>query len=481
MKLKELLAGTEVLEWAADPELEILDLTADSRQVRPGTLFLAVPGHQVDGHSFIPQAAASGAAAAVTERPVEGLPYVRVKSAYQALGQLADRFWDHPSGKMKIIGVTGTNGKTTTSYLVKELLEQVLGAKVGLIGTNQNMIGSEALPTKNTTPDGLTLHRLFARMVEAGCSYCVMEVSSHALAEGRVAQVQFEIGLFTNLTRDHLDYHKTMDAYRDAKAKLFRACRLGALNGDDPAAEAIAAQSTSKNIIYGVSSPGAALQAQEVSCRRDGVSFTAVYQGQRVPVSLGIPGTFSVYNALTALSAGLLAGLELKDLAGALSRAKGIKGRVEVVPTPLDATVLIDYAHTPDALENVLRSLRAVSGGGRLVTLFGCGGDRDRTKRPIMGRIAGTLADFVIVTSDNPRTEDPQAIIDEILPGLEGCPAGVRVVPDRREAIRWALENTRPGDTLLLAGKGQETYQEICHVRHHLDEREEIAGFFGGK
>ena len=341
------------------------------------------------------------------------------------------------------------------------------------------MVGSEVLPTKNTTPDGMALHRLFARMVEAACTHCVMEVSSHALAQSRVAEVDFDIGLFTNLTQDHLDYHKTMDAYRDAKAKLFRMCRKGALNGDDKATEAILASATAQCVTYGVSAQGLSLRAEDVTCRRDGVSFTAVWKDQRVPVTLNIPGTFSVYNALTALSAGLLAGLELPALARALSGCAGIKGRVEVVPTPLDATVLIDYAHTPDALENVLRSLRAVSGGGRLVVLFGCGGDRDRTKRPMMGKIAGELADFVIVTSDNPRTEDPEAIIGEILPGLRGCRAGVQVVPDRREAIRWALEHTRPGDTLLLAGKGQETYQEICHVRHHLDEREEIAGFFG--
>lgn len=481
MKLKQLLEQMPVVRWNADPELEIADLTADSRQVKPGTLFFAVPGHQADGHDFLPQAVSAGAAAAIVQRPVEGIPYVQVESSYQAMGALADRFWDHPSGKLTVIGVTGTNGKTTTTYLVKELLEQLLGASVGLIGTNQNMVAHEIIPTRNTTPDGLALQRLFHRMVQAGCTHCVMEVSSHALAEGRVDQVDFDIGLFTNLTQDHLDYHKTMENYRRAKAALFRACRAGALNGDDPATPAILAEATSQNMTYGVRGRDLTLQAREIRLDRDGVSFIACYQGQQVPVTLQIPGSFSVYNALTALSAGLLLGLPLPALAQAMSHARGIKGRMEVVPTPLDATVVIDYAHTPDALENVLTALGDAGKGGRLVTLFGCGGDRDRGKRPKMGRIAGTLSDLVIVTSDNPRTEDPKAIIDEILPGLAGCGAEIHVEPDRRAAIRWGLNQLKPGDTLLLAGKGQETYQEICHVRHHLDEREEIAGYFGGK
>ena len=474
MKLKDILQGIEVLSASADMEREIADLTNDSRGVGPDCLFVAVKGFTVDGHKYIPQAVEKGAAAVICQDIPEGdVPYVQVADSRKALAFGARNFFGDPSSKMKVIGITGTNGKTTTTSLVKHLLEQTVGAKVGMVGTNGNWIGDVMLPSSHTTPESRDLQALFAKMADAGCTHAVMEVSSHALHQGRVDGTDFDVGIFTNLTQDHLDYHVTMEAYAEAKAGLFSRCKKGSVNLDDPWAQTMLAGATCPVLTYGVNTE-AALKAENLVFRADGITFDAVYEGKRVPTKLGIPGTFSVYNALTVLVAALQLGVDLETACAALSTAKGVKGRVEVVPTDGDYTILIDYAHTPDALDNVLDSMRKVT-QGRLVVLFGCGGDRDRTKRPIMGRIAQAKADVVIVTSDNPRTEEPRAIIDEILTGMQEATGAVQVIESRPEAIEWAIEHHEPGDVIILAGKGHEDYQIIGTTKYHMDEREIVA------
>ncbi len=476
MKLKELLAGLDIVSATADLELDAANVSYDSRQVQPGDLFVAMTGFAVDGHRFIPQALAAGAAAVLCQTPPEGkVPYVQVKDSRRALAVVGANFFGHPAESMTMIGVTGTNGKTTTTYLLKAILES-RGEKVGLIGTNQNMIGAEVLPTERTTPESFELQKLFAQMRAAGCSSVVMEVSSHALTLDRVYGVLYAVGIFTNLTQDHLDFHKTMEAYCDAKALLFRNCAAGVVNAGDPWTPRLLEQATCKVLTF--SSRGAAdLRAEDVALEADHVAFTAVYAGERVPVRVNIPGHFMVENALDVLGAGLALGIPLAESAAVLAKVPHVKGRVEVVPTPgKDYTVLIDYAHSPDSLENVLTTVKGFA-KGRTVALFGCGGDRDKAKRPKMGRIAAQTADFVVVTTDNPRTERPADVIADILPGLEGMNTPFQVVEDRIEAIHWAMDHAGPGDVIVLCGKGHETYQEVNHEKHHMDEREIVAEY----
>lgn len=406
--------------------------------------------------------------------PQVDIPYVLVRDCRRALALLSRNFFGDPAGEMQIIGITGTNGKTTTTYLLKHLLEDTLVAKVGLIGTNGNMIGSEFIHTERTTPESFELQQLFAEMKNAGCTHVVMEVSSHSLVLSRVAGIDFAVGAFTNLTQDHLDFHHTMEEYAAAKALLFSACRVGCINIDDKWADTMMQNASCRQLTYSADGKEASLAAENIKLSAKGVSFSASYDGKHADVSLAIPGKFSVYNALNTIAVGLALGISLDDCAKAMKTAHGVKGRMELVPTDGDYTIVIDYAHTPDALENALKALRA-DHDGRLVVLFGCGGDRDRTKRPIMGAIAADNADLVIVTSDNPRTEQPQAIIDEILVGLKDKATEHIAICDRAEAIKWAIDNHRANDVILLAGKGHEDYQVVGHEKHHMDEREIVA------
>ena len=475
MKLKELLAGVPVLEMTADPELNILNIAYDSRKVTSGGLFVAISGFATDGNRFISMALEKGAVAVVTaKKPQVNVPYILVESDRLALALIACNFYGHPAKSMTMIGVTGTNGKTSTTLLLKQVLEKTIGAKVGLIGTMENMVGDEIIPTERTTPESLELQGLFTRMRDAGCTHVVMEVSSHALALDRVAGVHFDVGAFTNLTEDHLDFHKTMDAYCDTKAELFKRCDFGIANRDDAYFERMTADATCKMLTTSVK--GAAdLHAEDLQLHADGISFTAVAGDVKQKISLPIPGRFTVYNALSVLGISLQLGISLESAAKALATAKGVKGRVEVVPTPgKPYTVLVDYAHTPDGLENVLRSVRDYC-QGRLIAVFGCGGDRDPIKRPIMGRIGVEIADIAVITSDNPRTEAPMDIIADILEGVSREKENYIVIEDRRKAIRYAMDIAGKGDMIVLAGKGHETYQEINGVKHHLDEREEVA------
>ena len=475
MKLGELLQGIDILELHADPELEITGVSYDSRQTRPGDLFVAVTGYETDGHRFIPMALEKGASCVLCQQKPEGeVPYAVNGDSRAALARLGRNWFGDPAASMVMVGVTGTNGKTTTTYLLKDILEKCLNAKVGLIGTNQNMIGDEVLHTERTTPESFELQALFRSMADAGCTHVVMEVSSHALCLQRVAGINFAVGLFTNLSQDHLDFHHTMEAYCDAKALLFHQSEKGVYNADDPWASRVTKDAPCPLLSFGEQSGD--LRAENVRLAVDGVSFDASCDGETVPVHVGIPGGFTVYNALGVLAAAKALGVSLADSAKVLAASAGVKGRVEVVPVPWDYTILIDYAVTPDAIENVLTTVRGFA-EGRVVILFGCGGDRDRGKRPKMGKIAAQLADFVVVTSDNPRTEDPDFIISEILPGLEGTTTPYVVEPDRVKAIRYAMDHAQPKDVIILAGKGHETYQIIGHEKRHLDEREVVAEY----
>ena len=474
MKLQELLNNIPVLETNVSMELEISAVHYDSRKVTEGSLFVAITGFASDGNRFIPMALSNGAAVVFTaKKPETDVPYVLVENDRLALALIGTNLYGQPAKAMKLIGVTGTNGKTSTTLLLKQVLEKCLGAKVGLIGTMSNLIGEEELPTERTTPESLELQELFAKMRDADCTHVVMEVSSHALTLHRVGGVHFDVAAFTNLTEDHLDFHKTMDEYCDAKTELFARCGSAVINVDDNYAPRMLAKADC--LVLRTSAYEADLYAKDAVLHAEGVAFTAVCEGEEVAVQLPIPGKFTVYNALSVLGIARQLGISLTDAAEALKTVQGVKGRMEVVPTPgKPYSVLIDYSHTPDALENVISSVQDFC-QGRVITVFGCGGDRDPIKRPIMGAIGVKLSDICIITSDNPRTEVPEKIVEDIVAGVKEEYGMYKVVCDRRAAIRYAMDIAEKDDIIILAGKGHETYQEINGVKYHLDEREEVA------
>ena len=480
MKLSELLNGLRPLEICADEHMEIGFVTSDSRKVVPGSLFVAVAGFAADGNRFIPMAMEKGAAVVVTaKKPETDIPYVLVESDRYALAVIGANYYGRPSDSMVMVGVTGTNGKTSTTWLLKQVIQGVKGAKVGLIGTMENHIGDTVLPTDRTTPESIELQALFARMRDAGCGYAVMEVSSHAIALDRVAGIHFDVAAFTNLTEDHLDFHKTMESYCDAKAVLFTRCGKAVVNADDAWSGRITKDCAAPILTTSVKGQGG-LNAEAICMMADGVSFTAVHGNERVAVSVPIPGKFTVYNVLGVLAIALQLGIGLQEAADVLRNVAGVKGRVEVVPTPgKDYTVLIDYAHTPDGLENVLSSVRGFC-KGRLIAVFGCGGDRDPIKRPIMGKIGVDIADIAVITSDNPRTEDPAKIIADVVAGV-GEAKNYHVIENRVEAIHFAMDMAQKDDIIVLAGKGHETYQEIMGKKNHFDEREVVAAYLEEK
>ena len=475
MKLCELLRDIPLLQVHADLDMEISGISYDSRKTCPGDLFVAVKGFETDGHRYIGKAMDKGAAAVLCQDPPqEDLPWVQVADCRYGLALSSRNLFGNPAGQMTLIGFTGTSGKTSSTQLLKHVLESELGAKVGLIGTNGNMIGQELIHTEYTTPESYELHKLFRRMLEEGCTHVVMEVSSHSLELERVAGLKFDLAVFLNLSQDHLDLHGSMEAYAAAKRKLFSQCRRAIVNLDDPWTKTMIDGQGCPVFTFAVERGDADLTAQDLDLNAHSVNFTAVSGGEQAQTSLHIPGLFSVYNALSVEAVGLNLGLSLEQCAAGLKTAKGVKGRMESVPTDGDYSILIDYSHKPDALEKALKTLRPVT-RGRLTVLFGCGGDRDRGKRPLMGAIAGANADRVIVTSDNPRTEEPMAIIEEILVGLKDTPAELKVICDREEAIAWAIDKAGPGDVILLAGKGHEDYQVVGHTKRHMDEREIVA------
>jgi len=480
MKLSALLQGLQPLEIHADLTQEIGFVTSDSRKVIPGSLFVAVTGFAADGNRFIPMALEKGAVVIVTSRKPEGdFPYVLVESDRYALAIIGANYYGRPADDMIMVGVTGTNGKTSTTWLLKQVIQGVKGVPVGLIGTMENHIGDLVLPTERTTPESIELQALFAQMRDAGCKYAVMEVSSHALSLDRVAGIHFDVAAFTNLTEDHLDFHKNMEDYCDAKAMLFARCDKAVVNGDDGWCSRITQSCTAPTLTTSAHGRGLLL-AENIEMKADGVAFTAVYGDERVQVAVPIPGKFTVYNVLGVLGIALQLGISLEESAAVLRNVAGVKGRVEVVPTPGEAyTVLIDYAHTPDGLENVLSSVRGFC-KGRLIAVFGCGGDRDPIKRPIMGRIGVEIADIAVITSDNPRTENPSAIIADIVGGV-GNAKNYHVIENRRQAIHFAMDIAEKDDIIVLAGKGHETYQDIMGKKNHFDEREVVAEYLTEK
>jgi UDP-N-acetylmuramoyl-L-alanyl-D-glutamate--2,6-diaminopimelate ligase len=485
---------------AAAADVEILGLAYDSRTVSAGDLFFCVGGFRVDGHEFAPQAVARGAVALVVERPLGlGVPELRVASARAAMGPLAARFNGEPARRMRVVGVTGTNGKTTTAYLIRALLEAT-GSPCGLLGTVKSVVGGRERPVERTTPEAIDLQADLREMLDGGDRACVMEVSSHALQLGRADSIPFAAAVFTNLTQDHLDFHPSMEDYFLAKRRLFvpsprsEAPGLSVINVGDPYGRRLAAE-VDGAVSYAVDGP-AAYGASGLRCDFGGCSFRLHTPSGECELRLPLPGRFNVANALAALATVHELGGELDVLVAALERGVRVPGRFEPVDAGQDFAVLVDYAHTPDSLENVLHAARElVAGqheGGRVICVFGAGGDRDRGKRPLMGEIAARLADLVIVTSDNPRSEDPERIIGEIVAGAAPGESGaedVRALADRRRAIAEAIRAGAPGDVLLIAGKGHEQGQEfaggrkvpfddVAVAREALDER--IAATAGG-
>ncbi len=480
MILSELLKNVTVRDMNGAGSMKITDIACDSRKVKPGSLFVCITGYEVDGHKYAKSAVENGAVAVIAEHalPTVNVPCVVVDNTRKAMAHIAASYYRYPFKKFKLIGITGTNGKTTTTYLIKAILEH-MGKKVGLIGTNQNMIGDLVIPTSRTTPDSLELMELFDTIASHDVDYVVMEVSSHALALDRVKACRFDVGAFTNITQDHLDFHKTMDEYLRAKSILFDICDFGVINIDDErSGELLAGAKCDDIITYGIKND-CTLRASNICLEQSGVEFDVSFGGDSERVNLGIPGEFSVYNAMTAMGCCLECGFSLSEVVEGLHSADGVKGRIEIVDTPgTDYTVIIDYAHTPDGLLNVINAIRGFA-KGRVVTLFGCGGDRDSAKRPVMGRIAGELSDFCVVTSDNPRTEDPEKIIEQVVEGIKQTDCEYEVITNRFAAIEYALDHAQKDDIILLAGKGHEIYQVLGRDTIKFDEREIVQKLLG--
>jgi UDP-N-acetylmuramoyl-L-alanyl-D-glutamate--2,6-diaminopimelate ligase len=470
MRLEELAAAIDGARVVGDAHVEIANLAYDSREVESGTLFFCVPGEKVDGHEFAAAAVEAGAAALVVERELD-LPVAQllVADARAAMAPLAARFWGDPTAELRVVGVTGTNGKTTTAFLVREILEAA-GLRCGLLGTVKQVVGGVEEEVERTTPEAIELQATFRRMLEAGDRACAMEVSSHALALHRADAIHFEVALFTNLTQDHLDFHAGMGDYFQSKRRLFASGPgTSIVNVDDSYGDRLATEFDC--LRFSAQGWDADFAARDVSFDAMGSSLTVVEAAGATDVRIALPGHFNVANALAAFAAARAMGVDAETAAAGLRAAAPPPGRFEPVAEGQPFAVLVDYAHTPASLENVLAAARQLT-GGRLISVFGAGGDRDRGKRPQMGRAAAELSDLAIVTSDNPRSEDPGAIIEDVLAGIEDG-AAVEVEPDRRAAIRLALTRARPGDTVLIAGKGHEQGQELADGRKvPFDDRE---------
>ena len=453
-------------------------VTDDSRKVRAGCVFVCSKGLTFDGHTFAAKALEIGAKLVVCERDMGLEDQIIVENSRQTYSLMCANLFGNPSRKMKMIGITGTNGKTTSAFLIKDLLEQQ-GKKVGLMGTVQNMIDQQIIPAKFTTPQPYELQALLALMYKSGCEYVVMEVSSQALVQNRLYGITYDVAVFTNLTQDHLDYHITLENYLQAKLKLFKMAKKAVVNIDDEYAERVIQACSGEVITYSAQKNEADFTAKEIKFLPTRVCYELVTNCNIGRVKVSTPGIFSVYNSMCAGIAGIAVGIDFKDVVASLSEVSTVKGRVELVECDEEFTPVIDYAHTPDALENVLKTLREIAPDHELICLFGCGGDRDRTKRPEMARIAEKMADRIIVTSDNSRTEKTTDIMADIKAGLElSGRAKSLFIEDREQAIRTAIMIAGQGATILLAGKGHETYQIIGKEKHHFDEKEIVNGIF---
>ncbi len=479
MKLSRLLERLEYEVAQGSDQAEVTTLINDSRNVERGSVFVCISGAVSDGHRFAGEVAGKGAAALIVEKEVavpEEVSVIRVKDTRYALALMSAAYFGYPADKLKVIGITGTKGKTTTTYMIKSILEDV-GYRVGLIGTIEAIIGEKKIPAANTTPESYTIHKYFAEMVEAGCDSVVMEVSSQGLMLNRTAGIPFEIGIFTNLGHDHIgpNEHKDFEDYKRCKGLLFQQCRLGIANVDDPYFEDVFQKATCKVETFGLSEK-AGLRAENIHLvSRPGYLGVAyhVRGGMDFDVEIDIPGTFSVYNSLTAIAVCGHFKVPVNVIQRALKAAK-VKGRIEMVKVSDEFTLMIDYAHNAMSLESLLTTLKEYH-PSRLVCLFGCGGNRSKDRRYEMGEVSGRLADLSIITSDNPRFEEPQAIIEDIKAGIGRTSGKYVEICDRKEAIRYAIANGRPGDVIVLAGKGHEDYQEIKGVKYPMDERVLIA------
>jgi len=474
--LSELLVEQQIEACEGNQSIEIKGIAYDSRQVMPGFIFVAIEGFKTDGHQFIDDAVSRGAVALLIQREVavpDGIPWAQVRDTRQGLALMAAQFYGFPCDNMKVVGVTGTNGKTTTTHMIRSVYSAA-GKKTGLVGTIHNMVGDRVLPVKHTTPESVDLQKLMAEMVEEQVEAAVMEVSSHALALKRVESCHFDIGVFTNITQDHLDFHRDMDDYLSAKMKLLTGAGTAIVNMDSEYSPGIISKCAGKVLTYGVERQ-ADITAREISIKPTGVSFMATWPRGSIRVNMKLTGMFNVYNALAAFAVGIQEGIKAQDIKRALDELEGVPGRFELVNSGQPFAVIVDYAHTPDGLQNILATAREFT-KGRLITVLGCGGDRDRTKRPLMGKIGVTMSDLAVITSDNPRTEDPEKIIEDVLEGVNAAEcADYTVIENRRSAIRYAIKLAQAGDVVVIAGKGHETYQEIDGKRTHFDDREEAS------
>jgi UDP-N-acetylmuramoyl-L-alanyl-D-glutamate--2,6-diaminopimelate ligase len=476
MKLHKLLENLHLLVPYKGENPEIASIENDNRKVQKGSLFICIKGYTVDGHDFAGSAVQNGAVAILAERPLTlDVPVILVKDTTRAMAVLADAYYGQPTKQLHLIGITGTNGKTTTSHLIEKIFADA-GQKTGLVGTMYTKIADQINETKNTTPESLTLQKTFQQMVKAGVDTAVMEVSSHALDLGRVHGCDYDVAVFTNLTQDHLDYHKTMDEYKRAKSLLFAQLgntfdhdkpKFAILNADDPASDMYRRSTAAQVVTYGIDK-AADIKAENIQMTSSGTKFDLIVQTEKYPIKMQLIGKFSVYNVLASIAASLVSGIEINSVIHSIERVTGVAGRFELVNEGQDFTVIVDYAHTPDSLENVLKTIQHFAKKNVFV-IVGCGGDRDRSKRPLMAQIACRFATDPIFTSDNPRSEDPLAILEEMEAGVQGTE--YRIIPDRKEAIQTAIRQASEGDVILIAGKGHETYQIIGNVVHDFDDR----------
>jgi UDP-N-acetylmuramoyl-L-alanyl-D-glutamate--2,6-diaminopimelate ligase len=470
MRLDQIVEGVGSAGLTGDPATEISGLAYDSRRVGPGSLFFCVTGFESDGHEYAAGAVDGGAAALVCERTLDlGVPEVLVPDSRAAMAPMAANFNDHPTRDLKVAGITGTNGKTTTAFLLRDILEAA-GIPSGLMGTVKQMVGGEEEPVERTTPESVELQAAFRRMLDAGDEACVIEASSHALVLRRCDSIDFDLAVFTNLTQDHLDFHEDMEDYFAAKRLLFAAGpNASVVNIDDEYGQRLASEFEA--ITYSAEGAAADYSASDIAFDASGATFSVESEHGRLEVRTGLPGLFNVANALAALAGAIELGVEPGEAVAGLSEAGRVPGRFEPIDEGQDFTILVDYAHTPDSVENVLRAARDLT-SGRLIAVVGAGGDRDRAKRPLMGRAAAQAADITVVTSDNPRSEDPDAIIEDVLEGISDRD-GVEIEVDRSEAIRRAVSMAGPGDTVVIAGKGHEQGQEFKGGRKiPFDDRE---------
>lgn len=475
MKLEKVIEGLDVISIKGDTNLDIANIEYDSRKVIEGTLFVCVKGFTVDGHKFIDSAIEKGAKAFLVEEDIDiqGYTFIRVENTRKSMAKVADNFCNHPSEKLGVIGVTGTNGKTSITTFLSEILK-LNSNKVGLIGTIKIFDGEKEVSSNSTTPESVDLQKTFNNMLDNGCDYCAMEVSSHSLALNRVDETKFKLGLFTNLTPDHLDFHRDLDDYRDAKEKLFYKTTLAnIINIDDEGGKKI--YENIKNLdtpcyTYGIDTKSD-FMAKDIKIDAAGVSYRLITPTYEEVIFVPVPGRFTVYNTLAVIAACYMLDIPRGVFQEALRTTGGVAGRFEVVPNNKGINVIVDYAHTPDALENVLKTAKEFA-KGNIITVFGCGGDRDKSKRPLMGKIGQEFSDICFVTSDNPRTEDPKLIIEDILKGLDQKNKNYRVVVDRKEAIEEAIKFAKKDDIVIIAGKGHENYQIIGKTKYHFDDKE---------